>query len=150
MAVLKYGLVAFCTYLECGCGEKLWRCFIYPLNSWPQWLKCTSKVLRCVISEIYLVQQAFMSSIKHIHIFVLETCKRKKHQNLNCILRTATYGGRGEEGIQGYKSPSSGMLAKAKRVFAFLLLYHYKASPWTAAQSFSQSLRQQTCQQLTW
>lgn len=39
-------------------------------------------------------------------------------------------------------------LAKARRIFAFPLPYYYWDSPWTAVQSFTQSLRQQTCHQL--
>lgn len=67
---------------------------------------------------------------------------------LNCVLNAAMCGGRGEEKNWLYKHPSSDVLAKARRIFAFPLPYYYSDSPWTAVQSFTQSLRQQTCHQL--
>lgn len=71
-----------------------------------------------------------MSSIKLIHTSVLGKKKKKKQKKapkifLDYILRIAIHGGRGEKNILGYKSPSLGVLPKARRVFAFPLPYYY-------------------------
>lgn len=60
-------------------------------------------MLKGVTAEPYLAQQAFMFSTKHSHICLLDKVSKQKKPTylflLDCMLKIAMYGGRGEDKI---------------------------------------------------